>query len=60
MKIEWRKSTYSTDQGNCVEAASLHSAVAIRDSKNPDGPKLVITPADWRCFTASLKRDAKA
>jgi hypothetical protein len=55
MKINWRKSRYSSDQGNCVEAASLTDAVAVRDSKNPDGPALVITPANWRSFTASVK-----
>lgn len=55
MKAKWRKPTYSTAQGNCVEAASLPDAVAIRDSKNPDGPQLVVSPADWRSFTASVK-----
>jgi hypothetical protein len=55
MKVEWRKSTYSTAQGNCVEAASLRRVVAVRDSKNPDGPKLVLTPAGWQSLTASLK-----
>jgi hypothetical protein len=29
--------------------------VAVRDSKNPDGPKLVISPAAWQGFTASIK-----
>jgi Domain of unknown function (DUF397) len=54
-KYAWRKSSYSTAQSNCVEAASLPDAVAIRDSKNPDGPKLTFGPADWRSFTASVK-----
>jgi|HubBroStandDraft_4_1064222.scaffolds.fasta_scaffold2574210_1 hypothetical protein len=52
----WRKSSYTGNGGNnCVEAASLHNAVAVRDSKNPAGAKLVFSPADWRSFTASLK-----
>jgi hypothetical protein len=29
--------------------------VAVRDSKNPDRPALVITPADWLSFTADIK-----
>jgi hypothetical protein len=52
----WRKASYSSSNGGaCVEAASLRGIVAVRDSKNPDGPKLVITPARWRSFTASMK-----
>jgi Domain of unknown function (DUF397) len=54
--MNWRKSSYSTDQGNCVEVArNLPRVVAVRDSKNPDGPKLTLTPASWQSFTASLK-----
>jgi hypothetical protein len=52
----WRKSRRSGNNGgNCVEAASLTDAVAVRDSKDPDGPKLVISPTDWRAFTASVR-----
>jgi Domain of unknown function (DUF397) len=41
--ITWRKSSYSgSEGGTCVELADLATAVGIRDSKNPDGPKLVI------------------
>lgn len=55
MKVEWRKSTYSTAQGNCVEAATLRGAVAVRDSKDPDGPKLTFVPAEWLTFTSAVK-----
>jgi hypothetical protein len=53
----WRKSSYSTaNGGNCVEvAADGASVVAVRDSKDPDGPALVFAPADWSAFIASLK-----
>ncbi|PWW65442.1 DUF397 domain-containing protein [Actinokineospora spheciospongiae] len=37
----WRKSSRSTDTGNCVELATPSPVAAIRDSKNPDGPALV-------------------
>jgi Domain of unknown function (DUF397) len=41
----WRKSSYSGTQSgsNCVELARIGEAVGIRDSKNPEGPKLVVS-----------------
>ncbi|MGI5402116.1 DUF397 domain-containing protein [Streptomyces sp. CA-135486] len=50
----WRKSTYSSDEGGaCVEVASHPAAVHVRDSKNPDGPVLTLTPATWSSFVTS-------
>jgi hypothetical protein len=53
----WRKSSYSSGNGgNCVEVArNLPGAVAVRDSKNPDGPKLIFTPDEWHAFVAGVK-----
>ena len=51
----WRKSTYSGGNGSCVEIADLGAAVAVRDSKDPDGPKLILTPGQWHSFTDSIK-----
>lgn len=52
----WRKSTYSGGNGgDCVEAALRTDLVAVRDSKDPDGPTLLVTPVGWRAFTAQLK-----
>jgi hypothetical protein len=52
----WRKSSYSSGNGgNCVEAASLVTGLLVRDSKDPDGPALAITPADWKTFTDLVK-----
>jgi Domain of unknown function (DUF397) len=35
---QWKKSGYSGYSGNCVEVADLGHAVAVRDSKEPEGP----------------------
>ena len=51
----WRKSTYSGGNGSCVEVAGLDRAVAVRDSKNPDGPKLIFTEDSWRTFIQHMK-----
>ncbi len=52
MEMQWRKSTYSGDQGgDCVEIAETpHATVAIRDSKNPAGPMLTLDPAAFTTF----------
>jgi Domain of unknown function (DUF397) len=56
----WHKSSHSSQDGNCVEvAANLPGAVAVRDSKDPDGPVLVVTREQWRGFVAAL-RSARA
>ena len=48
---EWRKSRYS---GSCVEVA-CNGIVAIRDSKNPDGPNLIFTPDEWHAFVSGAR-----
>ena len=55
--VRWRRSSYTgANGGNCVEVAQLPAAaVAVRDSKDPDGPKLVFSPQDWRVFVAGVK-----
>ncbi|MER5403677.1 DUF397 domain-containing protein [Streptomyces sp. NPDC002769] len=51
----WRKSSYSDSSGGqCVEVAPCPHAIHIRDSKNPAGPALSVTPTAWRRFAESL------
>ncbi|WP_447004343.1 DUF397 domain-containing protein [Saccharothrix isguenensis] len=47
----WRKSSRSSSQANCVEIAQVADRVAVRDSKNPDGPVLLVGKVDWSTFT---------
>ncbi|CAM5236497.1 DUF397 domain-containing protein [Streptomyces griseomycini] len=53
----WFKSSYSSDgTGNCVEAANLPAAVAVRDSKDKKGPALVFPRSSWATFITSVSQ----
>lgn len=59
MSGTWRKSSYSgSGGGDCTEVASIPGAVLIRDSKDPDGPRLVVRASAWQEFTDRMKTDA--
>jgi hypothetical protein len=52
---DWRKSTYSNDNGGeCIEVASGDS-VMVRDTTDRDGGTLAFTTQAWETFTASLR-----
>ena len=63
----WQKTSHSTDGSNCVEvtvtydtSGSAHKSGSeklylMRDSKNPDGPVLAFTPAEWDAFILGVK-----
>lgn len=51
----WRKSSYSGGGSQCVEVAFVTDAVAVRDSKDPAGPALVVTPAGWAAFVHAAR-----
>src|SRR5215203_5946974 len=52
----WRKSGRSSAQGNCVELARLPGdGVAVRNSRDPEGPVLVFTDAELEAFLAGVK-----
>nr|WP_184616143.1 DUF397 domain-containing protein [Sphaerisporangium krabiense] len=53
---QWRRSSFSGDEGgNCVEVASnLPGTRAVRDSKNPAGPALVVSSSAWTMFLTGI------
>ena len=53
----WRKASYSGGNGGeCVEVASTAEAlIAVRDSKNPNGPKLAFPPSGWQSFIQHVR-----
>lgn len=51
VEVAWRKSSHSDAAGdNCVEVAEATSAVHVRDSRNPAGPRLTVPRSGWTRF----------
>ncbi|NUQ97276.1 MAG: DUF397 domain-containing protein [Streptomyces sp.] len=58
--VQWLRSSYSTGANNCVETARPLSGpwaglLAVRDSKDPAGPALLLSPESWTDFTAAFR-----
>jgi hypothetical protein len=51
----WRKSSYSSENGTCVEVALTAPAVGIRDSKNTGSGHLTVDPTAWSTFVDVVK-----
>ncbi|MFF5859548.1 DUF397 domain-containing protein [Streptomyces sp. NPDC012751] len=52
----WMKSSYSAGNGACVEVKSpTAAALAVRDSKTPEGPVLAFPADAWNAFVASVR-----
>ncbi|MGW0668002.1 DUF397 domain-containing protein [Streptomyces sp. NPDC002746] len=54
--VVWRKSSHSSDGGDCLEVAGLTARTAVRDSKNPTGPALVLGNQAWAAFVEDAKQ----
>jgi hypothetical protein len=55
---QWRTSSYTNGGEACVEIAAAPAFIAVRDSKNPDGPKLRFSPATWYDFADRVRSGA--
>ena len=62
LEWRWRKSSYSGNGGaDCAEVApNFPDVVAVRDSKDPDGPILMISRDEWASFIARVRSTAPA
>ncbi|MFB8415456.1 DUF397 domain-containing protein [Streptomyces albidoflavus] len=52
---QWVRSSFSGAQGDCVECGNLGHAVAVRDSKNPAGPALVVSRGALDQFLGAVR-----
>jgi uncharacterized protein DUF397 len=54
-----RKSSYSgSNGGDCVEVGTARRAVSVRDSKDPQGPRLAFAADAWTAFAEHVKAAA--
>ena len=60
-RATWHKASRSQANGNCVEVAALSNGrIAIRDSKNANGPAIVLSAERWQMFLADQRRGGAA
>ncbi|MDT3396207.1 DUF397 domain-containing protein [Streptomyces sp. B1866] len=53
---EWFKSSYSAQNGNCLEARHrADGALDLRDSKNPSGPVMTVCGPEWAAFVSGVR-----
>jgi hypothetical protein len=51
----WRTSSYSGENGNCVEVALNTAPVQVRDTKDRDGGTHTFSRSTWQAFTRHLR-----
>jgi hypothetical protein len=55
--VAWRKSSHSGGGNDCVEIATTGGGAAVRDSKNPEGPRLRFDAGRWTAFLGQARGD---
>lgn len=53
-QVAWLRGS-RCESGACVEVARIDGLYVIRDSKDPDGPRLTFTPDEWLVFTGGIR-----
>jgi hypothetical protein len=56
--LTWRKSSFSFSNGACLEVTEDRESVLVRDSRNPGGTVLRLTPDAWRALLAIARGGA--
>ncbi|MEU3233718.1 DUF397 domain-containing protein [Nocardiopsis alba] len=56
MNLEFRRSSYSGSQGNCVEVADIPGASAVRDSQNPEAGHILFPSTEWSALLNSVSK----
>ncbi|MET8579553.1 DUF397 domain-containing protein [Streptomyces collinus] len=58
-ELAWFKSSYSSgpDGDSCIEVATTAEIVHVRDSKNIEGPRLMLRPGTWARFVSYASED---
>jgi hypothetical protein len=55
--LQWRTGARNTGSGNdCVEVAPATHSIAVRDSKDPQGPRLAFTRAELSTFFNAIRQ----
>lgn len=52
--LSWRTSTACANE-SCVAVAFLEDAILVRHTKDPTGPVLAFTHAEWGAFLAGAR-----
>lgn len=55
VEVAYAKSSFSGNTGSCVEFHEHNDQVHVRDSKDPNGPFLTFTAAEWDAFLQGAK-----
>lgn len=52
---DWKKSSYSSNNGSCVEVKLTGDLVAVRNSNHPDDGQVLFTRDEWAAFLPGVR-----